>query len=176
MLIHKKRLTPEQLEASRSNGRRSHGPLTAEGKLRSAEARTTHGLLARTILLPGESRRKFQTLCETMHAELQPESTIEHQLVESLIVHRWRSMRVWALETAGTSDRMHKSGYEGDSPAICASDAVKAESRETSANAQTGPHQFRLSREYNATLKQFQDYRAWRRGQQRLAQEPDIYN
>ena len=176
MLIHRKTLTPAQREASQANGRRSHGPLTAEGKLRSAESRTTHGLLAKTILLPGESRRKFQTVAETVHAELQPQSPIELQLVESLIVHRWRGMRAWALEKASMTDHIYKSGYQGDSPAICAADAAKAEAREGAGTSLLARRQFQLSREYNATLKQFQEYRAWRRAEQRLAQEPEKYN
>ena len=47
--------TDKQKAASRANGARSRGPKTPEGKARSARNSLNHGLLARAILLEGES-------------------------------------------------------------------------------------------------------------------------
>jgi hypothetical protein len=54
MIINKAPPTEKQSAASRANGKKSRGPLTAEGKINSALNSTVHGLLARTIVLEGD--------------------------------------------------------------------------------------------------------------------------
>jgi hypothetical protein len=45
--------------SSRANGARSTGPVTAEGKRRSSQNATSHGLLARHIVMRDESPEGF---------------------------------------------------------------------------------------------------------------------
>ncbi len=49
--------TPRQVEANRLNARKSTGPRTAAGKDRSRMNAVTHGLSARTLILPDEDPR-----------------------------------------------------------------------------------------------------------------------
>ncbi len=64
--------TDKQITASRANGARSRGPKTPEGKARSARNSTHHGLLARVLLLEGESRDRFDELVCTLNASSTP--------------------------------------------------------------------------------------------------------
>ncbi len=48
--------------ASRTNGAKSSGPATPEGKARSSQNAVKHGLHSKQILLPTESAEEFQAL------------------------------------------------------------------------------------------------------------------
>jgi hypothetical protein len=100
-------LSPKQREASRANGRKSHGPVTPAGKARSSRNALHHGLharyglLAKTILLPGESRARFDDLLTQFRLEFAPATYVENVFVEQMVVAQWRLMRTWNLERAG---------------------------------------------------------------------------
>lgn len=92
--------SPAQIEASRRNGARSRGPLSAESRARSARNSLKHGLTANTILLDGESQERFQQLLDDLLADLCPESTLEFSAVEEIAVALWKQRRSWAMEAA----------------------------------------------------------------------------
>lgn len=90
--------------ASRANGKKSHGPVTPEGKARSAMNATRHGLastsrLANSVCLSTENREDFIRLHEILITEHLPQNPCEHQIVEELAVARWRLQRMWTVET-----------------------------------------------------------------------------
>jgi hypothetical protein len=68
--------TEKQRAASRANGARSRGPVTPDGKDRASRNSIRHGLLARAILLEGESRERFNQLVQVLNDALQPETAI----------------------------------------------------------------------------------------------------
>jgi hypothetical protein len=92
--------TERQIEASRANGGRSRGPVTPEGKRNSSANAIKHGLLADTIVLEGELEERFHEVLDDIENELQPETPIEHTLVEKMAVARWRQLRLWGMEKA----------------------------------------------------------------------------
>jgi len=92
--------TPAQIQASRTNGAKSKGPLSPATRAVSARNATTHGLTANTILLEGESRERFQLLFDETVAALQPQSALEFTAVEEMVVALWKQRRSWALEAA----------------------------------------------------------------------------
>jgi hypothetical protein len=98
--------TQSQKQAARINGAKSRGAITPEGKLASSRNAMTHGLLSGTIVLNGESEERFNTLLADLHAELQPQTTVEMTLVENMAVARWRQMRIWGMEKAGMEHEM----------------------------------------------------------------------
>lgn len=51
--------TERQIQASRANGTRSRGPVTAQGKRNSSRNAVKHGLLAETIVLKSELTDRF---------------------------------------------------------------------------------------------------------------------
>ena len=93
-------------EAARINGAKSHGPVTPEGqrprpegRARSSQNSIRHGLAAKSVVLPSESREQFQLLLDSHIDEFEPQSEVEMEMVEALAVARWRLRRVWTLET-----------------------------------------------------------------------------
>jgi len=91
----------KQAAASRANGKNSHGPVTPEGKLRSRRNSTRHGLLARAIVLEGESRDRFNDLVRQLNEALRPQTQIDHLLVGKMAASHWRQVRVCNLEREG---------------------------------------------------------------------------
>lgn len=85
-------------ETARSNGAKSHGPVTPEGKARSAANSRRHGLAAANIVLPGESADHFQHLLADYMHQFQPQTGVEADLVEVMAVARWRLRRLLAIE------------------------------------------------------------------------------
>jgi len=94
--------------ASRANGRKSLGPVTASGKQASARNSIRHGMLANSFILPGEARDTFLELLESFTAEYQPVTETELAMVESLAVARWRQWRFWGLETKALAAGIRK--------------------------------------------------------------------
>ena len=90
--------TDKQIEASRLNGSKSRGPVTAQGRRNSGLNKIRHGLFASTILLDGESRERFAALMDSLYAEYQPQTTSQELLVEKMAVAQWRQMRLWTYE------------------------------------------------------------------------------
>src|ERR1044072_6825725 len=87
-----------RIEASRANGARSKGPVTPEGKKRSAVNAMRHGLLADVLVLDGEARENFELLLDQHVDRLQPADGVEYALVEEMASAYWRLHRNWAIE------------------------------------------------------------------------------
>ena len=91
--------TQKQLEASRANGRKSRGPVTAEGKARSSQNALTHGLDADTVCLADEDHDAYDQFRATFHAEWCPSTPTAAALVDDLAATRWRLQRALRLES-----------------------------------------------------------------------------
>jgi len=65
-------MTPKQIEAARTNGAKSRGPITQTGKQNSARNSTRHGLLAQTVVLEEECVDRFLDLLVEYMDEYQP--------------------------------------------------------------------------------------------------------
>ena len=85
--------------ASRANGARSRGPVTPEGKRRSSQNATRHGLLARCIVMENESQTAFEALLAQHLDRLRPADALEFGFIEEMAAAYWRMRRAWALET-----------------------------------------------------------------------------
>jgi hypothetical protein len=85
--------------ASRANGARSKGPVTAQGKRRSSQNAAKHGLLSRNIVMRDESPEGFTAVFKDHLARLQPADGMEHGMVEEMVADHWRLRRAWAIET-----------------------------------------------------------------------------
>src|SRR5690349_20155037 len=88
-----------RIRASRANGKRSHEPVTPEGKKRSSYNAVRHGLLSQCILLPGETPGAFDELVNQLVEHWAPVNNFEFNLIEELAAHYWRLRRTWTVET-----------------------------------------------------------------------------
>ena len=92
---------PDRAVISRHNGALSRGPVTPEGKARSALNATRHGLCARTpVLDDGEDGVAFADLRAALLARWQPMDAVEAHRVEELVFAAWREVRLRAVEDA----------------------------------------------------------------------------
>src|SRR5258708_40102272 len=75
-------------DASRANGAKSRGPVTPEGRAKSARNSIRHGLRAKSIVLPTESKEEYQSLLDSYHDQFDPQTAVEMELVEAMAVAR----------------------------------------------------------------------------------------
>ena len=57
-----------------------------------------HGLRAKAMMLPGENRREFNQLCNSLELEWRPRTPTEHFYVEQMAVSQWKLGRMQIVE------------------------------------------------------------------------------
>ena len=74
--------------------RRGDGPKTPEGKAKSRENATKHGARAQHVhLAADETAEQYDEHCRNWRESLNPQSFLEEQLVEQLILNSWLMLR-----------------------------------------------------------------------------------
>src|SRR3954449_13243208 len=91
--------TFKQIEANRRNARRSTGPTTAEGKLRSRRNAVRHGLTAETVIGALEDAEDYKAFEAAVIADYDAQSAVERDLVLRLASLLWRIRRATTMET-----------------------------------------------------------------------------
>jgi hypothetical protein len=84
----------KQIQASRANGARSRGPITAQGKRNSSRNSTRHGFSAPDPSLDHDPRAAFLELRAGFLASLRPRNVAEAQLIHTMAVAHWRKLQV----------------------------------------------------------------------------------
>src|SRR6202521_3109250 len=110
-----------RLLASRANGARSLGPETPEGKCRSSQNATRHGLLSDCVVLPCESREGFDGLLAQHIQRFGPLDGVEFGMVEEMAASYWRLRRSWAIENSLLGDGLAAQPAGDDVARIAAS-------------------------------------------------------
>jgi len=119
-------MTPAMTPASthrtainRANSQHSTGPRSEAGKQRSAQNALTHGLTARTAVLPSEDPAAFEQDHRQFLDEFRPATPTETQLVHELADTSWRLHRFPLLEAGLLSHTQDCSPArkQGDTPA-----------------------------------------------------------
>ncbi len=82
----------------RANSAHSTGPRTESGKQRSSLNALSHGLTARTAVLPTEDPDAYQSHIQQFLDEYKPATPIETQLVHEIADTAWRLNRIPFLE------------------------------------------------------------------------------
>src|SRR5437763_6546922 len=91
--------TFKQIEANRRNARRSTGPTTEEGKLRSRRNAVRHGLTAETVIGALEDSEDYKAFEAAVIADHDAQSAVERELVLRLASLLWRIRRAATMET-----------------------------------------------------------------------------
>jgi hypothetical protein len=86
--------TPAQISANQANAQRSTGPVTAQGKQRSALNALRHGFRSQLIVLPGENPADYQLLTEQFEQQYPANTPIAARAVREMIDAEWRLRRV----------------------------------------------------------------------------------
>src|SRR5204863_5150247 len=89
----------KQIEANRRNARRSTGPITAEGKLRSRQNAVRHGLTAETVIGALEDAEDYKAFEAVVINDYDAQSAVERELVLRLASLLWRIRRTTIMET-----------------------------------------------------------------------------
>ena len=71
-----------------------------------------HGLIAETVVLSNESREHFDALLASYIEKFQPRDEVEADLVEEMVVAKWRQRRLWSMEAAALDHRMDQKRME----------------------------------------------------------------
>ena len=142
-----------RINASRANGAKSRGPVTAEGKRASSRNSLRHGLLSKTIVLQDESSKDFSQLLAALRDEHRPETPTEAVLVENMAVARWRQLRLWSMETAGLDNEIrHPKFLEGDDFPTQAFVAFRTLTDESRALELLNRYEARFDRQFRTSL------------------------
>ena len=130
-------------EAARENGRKSHGPVTPEGKHKAATASLKHNLTGKCVVLANECPRRYESMRDEYFEEWQPQGRTETDLLVAAVNCNWRLQRIWGMESALIDSAMfYKRGefeesYETPTAAMRAADAVCALNVANKANLET---------------------------------------
>lgn len=108
-------VTPDGKEKSAANSARSTGPVTPEGKSRVSRNALRHGL-ASVIVLPDECRGTFEETLAAIKDEFKPRTWSENRTLEIMAADDWRRGRAWSMENVHLS-RAADNQDHSDSPA-----------------------------------------------------------
>jgi hypothetical protein len=132
--------------ANRANSVHSTGPRTESGKQRSSLNALSHGLTARTAVLPTEDPDAYQRHIQQFLDEYAPATPTETQLVHEIADTGWRLNRIPFLE----AELLSRAANPPTEQAAIDFDIVDAHR----ALATLGLHGSRLSRQFQKALEQ----------------------
>ena len=86
----------KQTAASRTNGAKSPGPTSAEGKNKSRLNALKGGCFSRDLVVTaaGESIEEFESFKTAVWDAVQPDGAVEEMLTDDLVANGWRRQRV----------------------------------------------------------------------------------
>jgi hypothetical protein len=121
----------KRLAANRANAKKSTGPRTPEGKARSSMNRLLHGLRSRTVALPNEDPRLFESFARAIRLDLRPSGPVEAVLVEQVIRTAWMLQRAGAAQGDVVRLALTKYGREAGTmtPGKLLADAITGDPR-----------------------------------------------
>jgi hypothetical protein len=153
-------------ETARINGAKSRGPTTDEGKEKSSRNAIKHGLTSGNgnILLDCEDPGQFDQVLNKLLGIHEPATPAEIDLVEEMVAARWRTRRMWTIETGLLNAEILAQAAKTDTtdPKIHLASAFHALSDDSRSLALASRYEARLQRLYDRaykTLRELQQVR-----------------
>ena len=138
-------VTEAQIIANTANAQLSTGPITPEGKARSAGNATKLGFYAKqAVLLTEEDHQAFENLTVAFRFELHPAGPVERALYTQIVLAAWNIERANRLEAAFAADGI---------------DPLLSDSHEKTLN-RIATYRMRAERTFHKCLKELQAYQA----------------
>ena len=111
-LIHKQKMTEENLAAKRANGRKARGAVTVAGKAHSAAARLVHGFYSQAreeaMIALGEDPKEYAGLLRSLVDDLQPRAGLQDEVVLQMGRTLWRMKRAERVQDGLAVRRVHR--------------------------------------------------------------------
>ena len=105
-------MSERKMQANRVNAKKSTGPRTDEGKAAVSMNALTHGLTAKSLVIPGERKKDLVDLRENLAKDLRPVGEMESLLVDRIVISMWRLQRSLRFE-CGNLDRLASDARDG---------------------------------------------------------------
>ena len=158
-----------QAATARANGAKSNGPITAEGKARSAQNSLKHGLTSSRVVLPHESQEAYDRLEASLINRFKPADDLENELVQEMAAARWRLRRIEAMEAALFKKAIKQHEEAGTPDAL---DVAYAEVAESKSYRMLVRHAAQLRRAFEKAWKEIQLLQE----QRRIDEEDELQN
>jgi hypothetical protein len=91
--------SPAQLAANAANAQHSTGPRTPEGKTRSSQNASKHGLTAREVVIAPGEQVEFDDLLANYQSDIKPQGAIQQTLFNQLVAAAWNLHRIRRMES-----------------------------------------------------------------------------
>ena len=91
--------TTQQIEANRTNAKKSTGPKSSAGKEIASQNSIKHGLLAKALVVQGEKKNAYEEFRQGIFEDLTPVGMMERLLVEKIVNYAWRLRRAIQAES-----------------------------------------------------------------------------
>jgi hypothetical protein len=161
--------------AARENGKKSHGPVTPEGKQRSCLNATRHGILSQVVHFPEEELAAYDEFTREYVASLAPSGFVETQLANACADIQFRLHRASAAEHNLFAIGHQEHGNEwntGEPESHSALTFAETLRRSKDPVLTLSIYEQRLTRRFEKTLKQLRELQADRRAleQEQLAE------
>jgi hypothetical protein len=157
-------------ETARINGAKSRGPTTAEGKEKSSRNAITHGLTAGNgnILLDCEDSTQFDEVLNKLLGIHEPATPAESDLVEEMVAARWRTRRMWTIETGLLNAEVVAQAAKTDNPdpGVHLASAFQSLADDSRSLALASRYEARLQRLYDRAYKTLRELQQVRKSQE----------
>src|SRR6266436_866274 len=156
-------------ETARTNGAKSRGPTTAEGKEKSSRNSLKHGLTAGNgnILLDCEDPDQFDEVLNKLLGIHEPATLAEADLVEEMVACRWRTRRMWTIETGLLNAEILAQAAKTDTPDpnIHLTTAFRSLTDDSRSLALANRYEARLQRLYDRAYKTLRELQQTRKSE-----------
>jgi hypothetical protein len=166
-------------ETARANGAKSRGPTSEEGKEKSSRNAIKHGLTAGNgnILLDCEDPGQFDEVLNKLFGIHEPATPAETDLVEEMVACRWRTRRMWTIETGLLNAEIlnQQSKTDNPDPKIHLTMAFRSLTDDSRSLALANRYEARLQRLYDRAYKTLSELQQIRKSQEPITPPHTIH-